>query len=150
MRFCWQFFFSIFVKNRFFFLNKKYPMLLLIPPRVCVQSFMMLDGVKVARLWDFVDKNFLQFSLKIYIFFKNKKYPMLLLIPPRVCVQSFMMIGWVVFAWWCNKQTDFRIYNISKISIPPFLEIRAFLKLILSTKKFEKKKWKWIKIFQMV
>ena len=42
---------------------------------------------------------------------------MLLLIPRRVRVQSFMMIGWVAFAWWCNKQTDFRIYNISKIGL---------------------------------
>ena len=40
---------------------------------------------------------------------------MLLLIPSRVYVQSFMMIDWVVFAWWCNKQTDFRIYNTSEI-----------------------------------
>ena len=76
----------------------------------------MLDGVKVARLWDFVHKKIFQFSQKIAFFKKKiKKYPMLLLIPPRVCVQSFMMIGWMVFAWWCNKQTGFRIYNVSKI-----------------------------------
>ena len=53
---------------------------------------------------------------------------MLFLIPPRVCVQSFMMIGWVVFVWWCDKQTDFHIYNISKIMA--FVAFMCILSLV--------------------